>query len=140
MNLLTLLTHGLQAAAIGHLGIALLNFFLPTMLRWHDDLAKLPTLIREVFHVHAWFISVTVFLFGVLTWRFAPELARGDTEIGLWLSTGIGLFWGIRFLIQWIYYSWSHWRGNAPQSIAHFILTFVYLGWAIAYLACGRIH
>ena len=88
-----LLIHGLQAAAIGQIALAVLNFFLPNLLGWHDDLQRLSKLPREVFHVHAWFISITVALFDVLTWRFAEEFALGTHALTIWLTTGIGIFW-----------------------------------------------
>ena len=77
------LIHGLQAAAVGQIALAVLNFFLPTMLDWQNDLQRLSKLPREVFHVHAWFISITVGLFGILTWRFAEELALGRHALSI---------------------------------------------------------
>ena len=133
------LIHGLQAAAIGQIALAILNFFLPTLLDWQEDLQRLAKLPREVFHVHAWFISITVALLGILTWRFAEDFALGSHPLAIWFTTGIGIFWGIRLIIQWTYYSWSHWRENLPRTMAHFILTLVYGGWAIGYLLGGRL-
>ncbi|MFT4640849.1 MAG: hypothetical protein ACI8T1_004182 [Verrucomicrobiales bacterium] len=115
-----LLTHALQAAAIGQIALAILNFTLPTMLGWHGELAKLSQLPREVFHVHSWFISITVALFGVLTWRFAHDFATGSSVIGTWLAKGDGIFWAIRLVI-------------------HFFLTFICGGWAAVYLLGGRL-
>ena len=134
-----LLIHGLQAAALGQIALAVLNFFLPNLLGWHDDLQRLSKLPREVFHVHAWFISIAVALFGVLTWRFAEEFALGTHALAIWLTTGIGIVWGIRLVLQWTYYSWSHWRGNGPRTAAHLFLTLVYAGWAIGYFLGGRL-
>ena len=135
----TILTHALQVAAIGQIALALLNFALPTMLGWHGELAKLSRLPREVFHVHAWFISITVALFGVLTWRFAHDFATGSSVVGTWLATGIGIFWAIRLVIQWTYYSASHWLNDPKRMAIHFFLTFVYGGWAAIYLLGGRL-
>lgn len=133
------LIHGLQAAAVGQIALAVLNFFLPTMLDWQNDLQQLSKLPREVFHVHAWFISITVGLFGILTWRFAEELALGRHALSIWLTTGIGIFWGIRLVIQWTYYSRSHWRGKLPRTAAHLFFTFIYACWTIGYLLGGRL-
>lgn len=46
----------LKVVAIGQLTIAILNLFLVHILGWKEDLARLPLLLREVFHVHCWFI------------------------------------------------------------------------------------
>jgi hypothetical protein len=58
------LTICLLIAAAAQPGIARLNLFLVRLLGWKENLDRLPLLIREVFHVHAWFISVTLAAFG----------------------------------------------------------------------------
>src|SRR4030095_7423660 len=83
----------LQIAAIGQLSVAMLNLFLVRLLGWKEELTRIPLLMREVFMVHAWFITVTLAIFGLITWRFAKELADGTNAIGLWLAAGIGIFW-----------------------------------------------
>src|SRR6267378_7354071 len=94
----------LQAAAALQLGVALLNLFLVPLLKWKEDLARAPLLLREVFQVHAWFISVTLTIFGLLTWRFATDLAAHTNAIGGWSAAGIGIFWAIRAVLQITYY------------------------------------
>ena len=87
-----------------------------------------------MFHVHLWFISVTLGLFGVLTWRFAGEMADGSNPVCRWLAAGIGLFWAIRTVLQITYYSSSHWRGRPDRTLAHIALLAVYGGFSLAYL------
>ena len=53
------LTLWLQIAAALQLAIALLNLFLARLLNWKEEMARMPLLLREVFQVHAWFISIT---------------------------------------------------------------------------------
>jgi hypothetical protein len=124
----------LQIAAIAQLGIAILNLFLVRLLDWRGEVAKMPLLLREVFHVHMWFISITLLIFGAITLRFAPEMASGALELGRWLAGGVGLFWGVRALLQMTYYSSSHWRGQPGRTVAHVMLLLVYGGFAAAYL------
>src|ERR1043166_4923971 len=92
-----------QAAAVLQLGIALLNLFLVRLLNWKEDVARMPLLLREVFQVHAWFISITLAIFGVITWRFAIEMASGTNTVCQWLAAGIGIFWLIRAVLQVTY-------------------------------------
>jgi len=124
----------LQTAAALQLGIAVLNLFLVPLLKWKEELAHTPLLLREVFHVHAWFISVTLAIFGLITWRFAGELAAHGNAIAVWLAAGIGIFWAIRTVLQITYYSSSHWRGRFGRTIIHILLLFVYGGMAAIYL------
>ena len=123
----------LYAAALIQLGIAVLNLFLVRLLGWQRDLESMPLLVREVFRVHAWFISITLALFGIWTWRFVEELANGDNLVARWLAAGIGLFWAIRTVLQVTYYSRSHWRGQTGRTIIHFALLMIYGALALVY-------
>jgi len=124
----------LIAAAIGQLMIAVINLRLDKLLHWEKDLAALPKLLQEVFTVHKWFITITLIIFGVITIRFAGDIAGAKYEMTRWFAGGVGGFWAIRTLIQWCYYSWSHWTGKAKETVVHWILTFSYGGAATVYL------
>jgi hypothetical protein len=93
----------LKVAGVGQVLVACLNLMLVPMMQWRAELAKIPLLIREVFQVHLWFISVTLLIFGVVTWRFSPEMASGTHAMAAWLCTGIGFFWALRSILQVIY-------------------------------------
>lgn len=124
----------LQSAAALQLGVALLNLFLVPLLKWKYALSQAPLLLREVFHVHAWFISISLTIFGLLTWRFARDLAVHTNALGGWLAAGIGIFWAIRTILQVTYYSSSHWRGQSGRTVIHIVLLFLYGGMATVYL------
>ena len=124
----------LQVVAVLQLGVTVLNFFLPKVLHWEQDLAALPLLLREVFHVHLWFISITCAIFGALTWRFAEDLANHSSELCIWVAACIGMFWGIRTVIQLVYYSSSHWKGKPLLLLAHIGFTLGYSGLSAVYL------
>ncbi len=128
---------GLRAAAVAQGCVAALNVFLPRLMRWRADLERLPLLAREVFYVHAWFISLTLMIFGALTWRFAGEMASGANPVTAWLAAGIAVFWGARTGIQVGYYSPSHWRGRRGRTVVHGLLLVVYggLSWLYAAMA-----
>ena len=102
----------LQVAAIVQFIVALLNLALTRIVGWQHQLQRVPPLMREVFHVHSWFVSLTVAIFAVLTWRFASAMVEGSSEPATWLAAAIGIFWGVRTMLQIFYYSPSHWRGR----------------------------
>jgi len=122
----------LQIAGASQLGIALLNLFLARILGWKADLDRAPQLLREVFHVHAWFISLTLTIFAIMTWRFAAEMRTNPAC--RWLAAGIGLFWALRTILQITYYSSSHWRGLPGRTLIHIMLLLIYGGFAVLYL------
>ena len=124
----------LSIAAAAQLAIAVLNLFLVRIMKWEEPVARMPQLVREVFHVHAWFITITLVIFGVVTIRFAGELAAGTSDLGRWLVCGIGLFWLIRWVMQFFYYNSSHWKGKRAETIVHIVLIFLYGSFAGVYL------
>ena len=124
----------LSIAAAAQLAIAVLNLFLVRIMKWEEPVARMPQLVREVFHVHAWFITITLVIFGVVTIQFAGELAAGTNDLGRWLACGIGLFWLIRWVMQFFYYNSSHWKGKRAETIVHIVLIFLYGSFAGVYL------
>ena len=124
----------LQCAACLQVAIGLLNLFLVRLLHWQQDVARMPLLLREVFQVHAWFISITLAIFATMTWRFAGEMAGGADPMCQWLAAGIGIFWAIRTVLQIAYYSSSHWRGQPTRTLVHVILLMTYGSFAALYL------
>ena len=132
-----LLELGLRVAAVVQIAVATLNLALIRIMKWQPDLDRMPLLVREVFRIHCYFISVTLTIFGVITWRFAGEIAAAASPIGIWLAVGIGAFWVIRSAMQWLHYSPIHWRGDTPRTLIHFALFFGYGALATVYLAAA---
>src|SRR5213596_1094538 len=112
----------LRAAALAQLAVAFLNLFLIRIMKWNPDLDRAPLLIREVFQIHVVFISITLSIFALLTWRFVQEIARAANPLAIWLATAIGTFWIVRSIMQWLHYSSSHWRGNLARTLIHWTL------------------
>lgn len=123
----------LRLAAVAQLGVALLNLFLIRIMKWRTDLNAAPLLIREVFQIHLYFISITLAIFGALTWRFAREIATAAHPICAWLALGIGGFWAIRSVMQWSHYSAVHWRGDQLRTAIHWMLFLGYGAFAAVY-------
>ncbi len=123
----------LRLAAGGQLFIAILGPNLPRLLDWREPIARMPLLVREVFWIHTWFIGLTCGIFGTLTWVFAADLAHPTHEMLRWFSAAVGLFWGIRCIMQWTHYSASHWRGLPNKMLAHWTLFLGYGAFATTY-------
>lgn len=135
----SLLTVLLWAAAAGQVGIAILGARIAKILKWEAAIAAMPLLVREVFLIHKFFLSYNLILFAVLTARFAPEIAAGGNPPLRWLIGGIALFWGIRTIFQWTFYSREHWAGKPKETAVHWTLTVIYGSWTLLYaLAASR--
>ena len=127
----------LRLAALAQLGVAVLNLFLVRLMNWRRDLEAMPLLIREVFRIHVYFISITLAIFGVLTWRFAGEIASAAHPLSVWLALGIGAFWAIRSMMQWSHYSSIHWRGDRLRTLIHWAFFLGYGAFAAVYFAAA---
>lgn len=127
----------LKAGAAGQFLVALVNLSIARLLYWRKDIAAMPLLLREVFQVHVWFITITLMIFATVTWRFADGMR--DDPAARWLAGGIAIFWGIRTVIQIGYYSPSHWRGKKRETAIHIILLIAYGGLALVYGATALI-
>lgn len=136
----TFLDLSLHLVAAAQVGLAVLSCLLPRIMRWEADIARMPLLVRDVFVIHSWFISLTLLIWGVLTWRFAPEMARAPTDLSRWLCGAVAVFWGLRCVLQWSHYSPSHWRGIPSRTVIHWTLFLGYAVWAGVYAlaAMGR--
>lgn len=132
----------LRLAALAQLGVVFLNLFLIRIMNWRPDLDAMPLLLREVFRIHVYFISITLAIFGAVTWQFAGDIANAAHPICVWLAIGIGVFWAIRSVMQWTHYSAVHWRGDRLRTVIHWMLFLGYGAFAAVYLtaASGGLH
>jgi len=127
----------LRLAALAQLGVVVLNLFLVRLMNWRRDLNAMPLLIREVFQIHIYFISITLAIFGVLTWRFARDIATAAHSLSVWLAIGIGAFWAIRSVMQWTHYSAVHWRGDRVRTLIHWAFFLGYGALAAIYFTAA---
>ena len=81
----------LRIVAVAQVALAVLSLNLPRILQWQPDIDRMSLLVRQVFEIHAWFIALTLMIWGALTWRFAPEMAHAPTELSRWLCAAIGI-------------------------------------------------
>lgn len=128
-----ILCMALLAGAAGQLLVAFLNLFLVRLMHWEKAVEAMPLLVREVFQVHKYFITITVALFGIWTILFIGEIVGAATPMARALAGGIAFFWSVRAVIQITYYSPTHWRGKIPETAVHMILIAAYGGLGIVY-------
>ncbi|MCE9519947.1 MAG: hypothetical protein K8R87_10390 [Verrucomicrobia bacterium] len=127
----------LRIVAVAQLALAALSLCLPRIMKWKPDIDRMSPLVRDVFEIHSWFIALTLVIWAVLTWQFAPEMAQAPTQLSRWLCAAIGIFWGIRCVLQWTHYSPSHWRGNPLRTLIHWMLFFGYAAWTAVYFVAA---
>jgi len=124
------------AAGIIQWVIAAANLFIPAKLGYGENLAKVSTIVRQIFIVHAVYIVGVLIGLGALSVWFAPELASGQ-GLGRFLGLLMAAFWVPRIVVQLGYYDN---RVKQQNRLAHYFFTvlFVYLG-TIFTLAAWRV-
>ncbi|GAB2665477.1 hypothetical protein GCM10027036_18780 [Flavihumibacter cheonanensis] len=126
----------IQIVGIALILLALLHLIFPRYFNWKKELAGLSVINREMMIVHTFFIALTVLLMGILCITSANELS--ETTLGKRLAAGIGLFWFIRWIVQFTGYSSVNWKGKNFETAVHvfFSLFWTYvtgLFWWVAF-------
>ena len=72
--------------------------------------------------MHAIFLVVTLALFAALLLTSAGALLEA-TRLARAILVGLTLFWGLRMLAQWFYYSPVLWRGQRFNYVMHVLFS-----------------
>lgn len=115
--------------------LALIHVAFPKYFNWKEELSSLSTMNRQMMIVHTFFISLTVFLMGLLCLTSATDMIY--TKFGKTISLGFGIFWSIRLFIQLFGYSSTLWKGKIFETTMHvlFSLFWIYLSGVFLFAA-----
>jgi len=106
--------------------LVLVHAFIPARLGWREELARLSTINRQIFQVHTMFIVLLLAMFAVLFGAYAEALLE-PTPLSRAVLAGLTIFWTLRMLTQWFYYSPDTWRGNRVNTIVHTVASAVWI-------------
>ena len=106
--------------------LVVLNLFVPRHLGWREDLQRVSLVNRQIFEVHAIFLVLVLAMFAVLLLTSSAALLEPSRLSRLVLG-GLTIFWGLRLLVQWFYYSPATWRGNTARTAAHVVFSAAWL-------------
>ncbi|MGK0302190.1 MAG: hypothetical protein ACI89X_003072 [Planctomycetota bacterium] len=118
-------------AGATQLGIALSSLFLPRILDWRGQTAKLDPLTKHVFWTYACYIFGTNLFFAGIS-MLAPHLLTDGTTLARTISGFITTYWGARVLIQIFAYraakpkGWFFVLADWGFLLAFMFLTFAY--------------
>lgn len=120
-------------AGVAQLILAAGSLAIPWVLGWKTELAKVQTLIRQMFWTYSayiWVINVCFGLLSVLAWE---ELT--DQSFLARIMTGfIALYWLSRVLIQFFYFDRSSFPAGLLNHIAEIVLTLLFICLSIVYI------
>ncbi|WP_306193059.1 MULTISPECIES: hypothetical protein [unclassified Streptomyces] len=138
MSHLLALTWQLRLVGMALIGMGLLHVVLPRVLGWPDDLGNTSLLTRQVSYAHLFFIGLTCVLLGALSLAFARELLTGGS-LPTVLLCGQTLFWGLRWVMEFAYFSPRLWRGHRLRTAGHVALSALWT-WVTAVFAVATVH
>ena len=126
-----------QLVGLLQIMLALAHLTFPRRFGWKKDLSQLSLLNRQMFYVHAFFLCLTLVLFGLLNLVRTDELLAGGSLARSVLG-GIAVFWTIRLLIQFFVYDPQLWRGHRFNTAMHimFALLWSYFAGVYIWAAC----
>ena len=118
----------LNLRIVGYVMAALVavNLVVPVRYRWREESARMSLLNREIFVAHAVFIVLTLGLISALLLTSADALVE-RTPLSRAVLTGLTIFWGLRMLMQWFFYSPAIWRGDRFHTAMHWVFSGVWV-------------
>ena len=129
----------LWLAAAGHFCVLIASFQVPQRLGWKDDLAKLTAFNRKLMWVHGGFAVYTIIAFGAMSLALHEEILRGD-RAALILAVFIGLYWLLRVVVDFTYYSHRDWPPGRAFRVGHVLLTSLFVFLSTSFLGVTLWH
>jgi hypothetical protein len=122
------LVFNLRLVGILMAALVAVNLVVPVRYRWREEAARMSLLNRQIFVAHAVFIVLTLALISALLLTSADALVE-PTPLSRALLIGLTIFWGLRMLMQWFFYSPAVWRGDRFRTAMHWVFsaTWVYV-------------
>jgi hypothetical protein len=113
--------------------LAIMNLFVPGRFHWREELSRVSLLNRQIFQAHSVFIVLLIALMSALFLTCAEALLE-PTRLSRAVLIGLTIFWGLRMLMQWFFYSPRVWRGNPFNTVMHGVFS---VGWIYVTAVCG---
>jgi hypothetical protein len=117
--------------------LALVHLIFPKYFNWKIELQSLSLINRQMMIIHTLFIAFTVLLMGILCLTSATEII--ETNFGKKISLGLGLFWTVRLLIQFVGYSSDLWKGKKFETAIHILFSAIWTYFSSVFLIVSYI-
>ena len=112
--------------------LSIVHIGFPRYFDWKNDLKNLSLINRQMMQVHTFFIAFVVLLIGILCISSSDDLV--NTEFGRRISLGIGLFWGVRLLIQFFGYSFELWKNKPFETLMHIVFSILWFYMTVVFV------
>ena len=106
--------------------LVVVNLFVPGRFHWREEMARLSLLNRQIFQVHNIFIVLILALFSALLLTCSEALLE-PARLSRAVLIGLTIFWALRMLMQWAFYSPDIWRGNRFHTAMHWVFSVAWI-------------
>jgi hypothetical protein len=121
----TLLVH-LRIVGVLMASLVVVNLYVPWRFHWREEMARLSLLNRQVFQAHAVFLVLTLALFSALLLTSSDALLE-PTPLSRAILIGLTIFWTLRLVMQWGFYSPEIWRGHRFNTAMHYLFSAIWV-------------
>jgi hypothetical protein len=122
----------LLLAGIGQLALAAFSLLIPAVLDWRRETLRLSRLTRQVFWTYAGYIWAFNVCFGVISLTSADALLSG-AELVRPLCGFIAAYWGVRLLLQLVWFDNSQAPPGLRYKLADAGLVGLFAGLSLTY-------
>jgi len=112
----------LRAAGVLLAVLVVVNLFVPFRFGWRAELSRISLLNRQIFQAHSVFLILTLALSSALLLTSADALVE-PSRLARAILLGLTIFWAVRMLMQWFFYSPDIWRGNRFFTAMHLVFS-----------------
>jgi hypothetical protein len=98
----------------------------PKRFRWREEMATLSLLNRQIFQAHAVFLVLTLALISALLLTSSDALLE-PTRLSRAILIGLTIFWTLRLVMQWGFFSPALWRGHRFNTAMHYLFSAIWI-------------
>lgn len=121
----TVLVH-LRIVGVVMAGLVVVNVCVPLRFHWREELARVSLVNRQIFEAHTVFLVLTLALLSALLLTCGEALLE-PTRLSRAMLTGLTIFWTLRMLMQWGFFSPKLWRGHPFNTAMHCVFSAIWV-------------
>jgi hypothetical protein len=129
----------LRFAGLAQIALVIGSFAIPRILNWRGELAKVQTLIKQMFWTYAAYILVINLCFGLVTVFCYQELS-GGSRLATLLDAFIAVYWISRVLIQFFYFDRAAFPNGLWHKLGEMVLVSLFVFLSIVYTWAAYIN
>jgi hypothetical protein len=112
--------------------LAVIHVAFPKYFNWKKDLQPLSLINNQMMYVHTFFVAFTVLLMGLFCIYCTHDIV--NTTLGRQLSFGLFIFWILRLMFQFFFYSPKLWQGKSFETIVHVMFSILWTYFSFVFL------